>query len=133
MDKLFNGISIITGIAGGILVSLFGKWDTILWSLLILMSLDYITGIIKAVYTKTMSSEIGFKGILKKITILVIVVLANILQVLTGGNAAIREIVIMFYIANEGISVLENVAAVSTNMPKQLKDMLLQLRDKDNL
>lgn len=132
MDKLFNVWSIVTGIAGGILAALFGRWDTVLWALLIIMCLDYITGIIKAVYTKTISSEIGFKGLLKKITVLVIVTLSNVIEELIGPDIAVREIVIMFYIANEGISVLENVAAVSARMPDVLKNILLQLRDGNN-
>lgn len=130
MEKGFNLIHILCSFAGGITAFMFGAWDSILWALLVIMVLDYITGVIKGVYSKQISSEIGFKGILKKITILVIVALANIMQVLMGGNVAIREIVIMFYIANEGISILENVAAVSTKMPEQLKNILLQLRDK---
>lgn len=128
MTKIFNAISIITGIAGGFLASLFGAWDKILWALLVLMVLDYICGIIKAVYNKELSSQIGFKGLLKKVTVLIIVALANVIQQLTGDSVAIREIVIMFYIANEGISILENVAAVSDKMPQALKDILLQLR-----
>lgn len=132
MDKIFNITSIATGILGGFIASLLGAWNTLLWALIITMSLDYISGIIKAVYTNTMSSKIGFKGLLKKISILVIVALANVVQELTGDNVAIREIVIMFYIANEGISILENVAAVSTKMPQALKDILLQLRGDDH-
>lgn len=128
MDKIFNAISIITGLAGGLIASLFGAWDKILWALMVLMVLDYVMGVIKAIYKKELSSSVGFKGLLKKISILVIVALANVLQELMGGNIAIREIVIMFYIANEGISILENVAAVSTKMPQALKDILLQLR-----
>ena len=129
MDKLFNIISVFFGIAGGILAGVLGKWDTILCALAALMVLDYITGVIKAVYTKRMSSEVGFKGILKKITVLTVVALANVVQVLTGGHAAIREIVIMFYIANEGISILENAAEILPNMPDGLRDILLQIRD----
>ena len=83
------------------------------------MVLDYLTGIIKAIYTKTMSSEIGFKGLLKKITILIIVALSNVLaEYITGDNVAIREIVIMFYIANEGISVLECGGDLPANATK---------------
>lgn len=89
------------------------------------MVLDYLTGVIKAVYTKNVSSEVGFKGLLKKITILIIVALSNVLQQITGDNVTIREIVIMFYIANEGISVLENVAVIYPRMPQKLKDILL--------
>ena len=132
MDKIFNWTSTVIGIVGGFFAALFGKWDSILWALLVIMVLDYLTGIIKAVYTKTMSSEIGFKGLLKKITILIIVALANVLQQVTGDNVAIREIVIMFYIANEGISVLENVAVIYPRMPKKIKDILLQLRGEDD-
>lgn len=132
MDKLFNMTSIVTGLAGGFIASLFGCWDAILRALLVFMALDYISGIIKAVYTKKLSSEIGFKGLLRKVVMLIVVVLANILQELTGGNVAIREIVIMFYIANEGISILENTAVIYPNMPEKLKEILLQLRgDKD--
>lgn len=132
MEKIFNVISIITGIAGGFVASLFGAWDKLMWALAVLMVLDYIMGVIKAIYQKQLSSSVGFKGLLKKISILVIVALANVIQELMGDSVAVREIVIMFYIANEGISILENVAAVSTKMPQALKDVLLQLRgDKE--
>ncbi len=128
MDRLFNITSVITGFAGGIAAAVFGSCDKLLWALLVIMALDYITGVIKGVYTKTLSSELGFKGLLKKVEILVIVSLANVIQVIVGENIAIREIVLMFYIANEGISILENVAAVSPGMPDKLKEILLQLR-----
>lgn len=132
MDKIFNGMSVITAMAGGIIAVLFGAWDKLLYTLMILMVLDYALGIIKAVYTKTLSSEIGFKGLLKKIAMLVIVALANTIQNLMGGNVAVREIVIMFYIANEGISILENAAVILPQMPDKLKDILLQLRGDNN-
>ena len=132
MDKIFNWTSTVIGIVGGFFVAIFGQWDSILWALLVIMLLDYLTGVIKAIYTKTMSSEIGFKGLLKKITVLIIVALSNVLQQITGDNVAIREIVIMFYIANEGISVLENVAVIYPRMPKAIKDILLQIRDSNS-
>lgn len=132
MDKIFNGISVITGLVGGVVAALFGSYDKVMCTLIILMVLDYAAGITKAVYTKSLSSEIGFKGILKKITMLIIVALANVVQNLTGGNIAVREIVIMFYIANEGISILENAAVILPKMPDKLKDILLQLRGDNN-
>lgn len=132
MDRIFNWTSTVIGIVGGFFAALFGKWDSILWALLVIMVLDYLTGVIKAIYTKTMSSEIGFKGLLKKITVLIIVALSNVLQQITGDNVAIREIVIMFYVANEGISVLENVAVIYPQMPKAIKDILLQIRDSNS-
>ena len=132
MDKFFDWTSTVIGIVGGFFAAIFGQWDSILWALLVIMVLDYLTGVIKAIYTKTISSEIGFKGLLKKITILIIVALSNVLQQVTGDNVAIREIVIMFYIANEGISVLENVAVIYPRMPKAIKDILLQIRDSNS-
>lgn len=132
MDKIFNWTSTVIGIVGGFFVAIFGQWDSILWALLVIMVLDCLTGVIKAIYTKTMSSEIGFKGLLKKITILIIVALSNVLQQITGDNVAIREIVIMFYVANDGISVLENVAVIYPQMPKAIKDILLQIRDSNS-
>ncbi len=132
MDKLFNSISIITGVVSGVVAALFGSYDKVMCTLVILMVLDYIAGVIKAVYTKSLSSEIGFKGLLKKIAMLVIVALANTIQNLMGGNVAVREIVIMFYIANEGISILENSAVILPQMPDKLKDILLQLRGDNN-
>ena len=132
MNKIFNAASIAFGVICGVTAKIFGAWDGALWALVVIMALDYVTGIIKAVYTKTVSSETGYKGILKKIVILVVVALANTVTNLTGGNMAVREVVIMFYIANEGISVLENAAAVSPNMPQKLKDILLQIRGNDN-
>lgn len=132
MDKIFNGISVIIGIVGGVAAMLFGTWDKLLSTLVILMVLDYVTGVIKAIYAKRLSSEIGFKGLLKKITVLIIVALANVIEVFTGGGTAIREIVIVFYIANEGISILENAAVLLPKMPDGLKNILLQLRGDDS-
>lgn len=128
MDKIFNAISVITGIVGGVAALLFGAWDNLLWALVMLMAFDYVTGVIKGVYTKTLSSDAGFKGLLRKTVILVIVALANVIGELTGGKTAIREMVIMFYIANEGISILENAAEILPNMPEGIKGILLQLR-----
>lgn len=132
MDKIFNAVSVITGILGGVIAALFGAWDKLLSTLVILMVLDYATGIIKAIYEKRLSSEIGFKGLLKKITILVVVAMGNVIEAFMGGGTAIREIVIVFYIANEGISILENAAVILPKMPEGLKRVLLQLRGDDN-
>lgn len=132
MDKIFNAVSVITGILGGVIAALFGAWDKLLSTLVILMVLDYATGIIKAIYEKRLSSEIGFKGLLKKITILVVVAMGNVIEAFMGGGTAIREIVIVFYIANEGISILENAAVILPKMPEGLKRVLLQLRGDDD-
>ena len=128
MEKLWNGISVIIGILGGIGVKLFGGFDKLLATIIVLVVLDYITGILKAVMTKTLSSEIGFKGIIKKIVFIVIAVSVCI-QGLIGDNIPLREITIMFFVCNEALSLLEN-AAMFVPIPDKLKDVLLQLRDK---
>ena len=129
MEKLFNVYSVVTAVVGGILAQLFGGFDVLLKVLLVMIVLDYITGIIKGIYNKRLSSEIGWKGLLKKIITLIIVVMANVLQIAIGDTIPLREVVIMFYIANEGISLLEPAADVIP-LPEQLKNTLLQLRSK---
>lgn len=91
---------------------------------------DYITGVIKGIYTKKLSSETGFKGLLKKIVMFIVIAVSFSIQELIGNTIPLREVVIMFYICNEALSLLEN-AAVFVPIPDKLKDVLIQLRDKD--
>lgn len=130
MAKTFNLFSIIGGTVGGFIVSLFGGWDYMLYTIILFAILDYLTGILKAVYKKELSSEIGFKGIVKKVMIFVVIAVAYNVQRMTGDTIPLREIVIVFFICNEALSILEN-AAEFINIPQQLKDVLLQLRDKN--
>ncbi len=130
MDKMFNLFSIIGGVIGGFIVSLFGGWDAMLYTILLFAILDYFTGILKAIYKKQLSSEIGFKGIIKKIMVFVVIAVAYNVQRMTGNTIPLREIVIVFFICNEALSILEN-AAEFINIPPQLKEVLLQLRDKN--
>lgn len=129
MEKIFNAISVIGGTVGGLAVSFFGGMDKIMWALLILIVLDYITGLLKAIYNKELSSEIGFKGIIRKILILIVIGVSVIVQ--NFGIPAIREIVIMFFAINEAISLLENASQMGLPIPDKLKDTLLQLREKN--
>lgn len=131
MEKLFNWITVLIGLIGGVSVKLLGAWDTMLMVFIAVMVIDYVTGIIKGIYNRELSSQTGWKGLLKKVATLCIVIVANLLEKLTGGNIGIRDIVIMFYIANEGLSILENVAAMGNIIPQPLKDVLLQLREKN--
>lgn len=129
MEKYFNNISIVIGIIGGFFASFFGGFDILLKTILFLAIMDYITGWIKGIYEKNLSSEVGFRGILKKIVMFIIIAAAYHIQTLLSHSIPVREVVIMFYIANEGLSLLEN-AAVFVPIPERLKDILLQLRDK---
>ena len=109
------------------LTTIFGGWDMALSVLVILIVADYITGVGKAFCNKVLSSDVGSKGIIKKVMILVVVALAAQLDRLISTEL-IRTAVIYFYVANEGISILENLTALGVPFPKQLTDRLLQLR-----
>ena len=130
MEKIFNWISIIGGTIGGFIVSLLGGWDKLIMALLLLMVLDYATGLIKAFYNKELSSHIGFKGLAKKVLILVIVAVSVVAEDMLG-IPAVREMVIMFFAVNEALSILENAGAMGLPLPEKLKQALLQLRDKN--
>lgn len=123
--------SFISGLIG-IMGFLIGDFDGLFKALLVLIIADYITGVIVAVVHKKLSSEIGAKGIAKKILMLIIVAVANVLDVqIIGGGTALRNITIIFYAANEVISLLENTGALGVPYPKKLMDVLQQLKNKD--
>ena len=128
MEKLFNAVSASAGIAGGLLAAVFGGWDALEGALLTLMVIDYISGVVKAVYKKELSSSTGFEGILKKVMIMLVLAAACSVERAIGAEG-LREIVITFFAANEAISILENAAEILPNMPDKLKDILLQIRN----
>ncbi len=106
------------------------------FALIVFMVLDYITGLMCEVIDKKLSSAVGFKGICKKVLILMLVGVANIMDVhVIGTGSALRGAVVCFYLANEGLSLLENAAHIGLPVPERLKDVLAQLHnreDKDN-
>ncbi len=127
--KAFNIFSVISSLIGGVLTYMFGGFDMLLKALIALVVLDYITGIIKGICIKSLSSELGFKGLLKKILILIIVALSVIIQKTVNNSVPIREIVIVFFICNEGLSIIEN-AAEFVPIPQKLRNILLQLNEQ---
>ncbi len=122
-----NKISGVLGIVGGFLISFLGGYDTLLVTLITLIVLDYITGLIKGIYEKNISSEIGYKGIIKKFLIVLIVGVSVAIQTILPQAIPLREITIMFFICNEGISILENCATMIP-LPDKIKEVLLQLK-----
>lgn len=112
-------------------VYLVGGIDYSLIALLIIMALDYITGVISAIYNKELSSRIGAKGILKKVLMLCIIGLSVIVDRLTGETGAVRTLVIYYYVANEGISILENLVECDVPFPDKVLEVLKQLQNKD--
>ncbi len=120
-------INSIIAVAGTIIAKALGGWDMALYVLVCIILLDYLTGVLVAISQRQLSSEIGFKGLLKKMMILLLVYLAVLLEKATGTDV-IRLLVILFYIANEGISVLENAGKLGVPYPDVLKNILLQLK-----
>lgn len=121
-------IALATAEVCTILYFLFGEIDIALQCLLVFIALDYISGLIKAYCTKILSSKIGFKGILKKVGILAIVALSVSLDRLGGNTGAIRTLVIYYFVANEGLSVLENFAEAGIPIPKSIKKALKNIK-----
>ena len=118
---------------GGVLVYLFGPCDALIIALVAVVVIDYITGVMCAAFKHALSSNEGFKGLLKKVGIFALVALASLLDKLVPStNEAVRASVCIFYIANEGISILENVGEMGVPLPKILKDILGKLNSDDS-
>ncbi|MCE5344505.1 MAG: phage holin family protein [Eubacteriales bacterium] len=130
MKNIFQ--TILTAI-GGFLGWFFGGFDGFLYALLAFVCIDYITGVMVAIVRKEVSSEVGFKGIFKKVLIFTLVGVANIIDVnVLQSGSAIRTAVIFFYLSNEGFSILENAASLDLPIPNKLKEILSQIRKKDD-
>ena len=109
---------------------LFGTWDTSLIVLVSFMALDYLTGVLRAWINKEVSSDIGLKGIARKTVIFIVLIVAVLLdRLLNTGTWVFRTLICYFYIANEGISLLENCAGLGLPVPEKLRDSLAQLKD----
>ena len=131
MKEFWNSIQLVfTGI-GGWLGNFLGGCDCLLYALLAFVVIDYITGVMCAIADKSLSSEVGFKGICRKVLIFLLVGIANVLDVqVIGTGSVLRTAVIFFYISNEGVSLLENAAHLGLPVPEKIKIVLEQLHDR---
>lgn len=131
MKEFWNTIQFLFAGIGGWLGYFLGGCDGLLFALLAFVVIDYITGVMCAIADKTLSSEVGFKGICRKVLIFLLVGIANILDVqVIGTGSILRTAVIFFYISNEGVSLLENAAHLGLPVPAKIKAVLEQLHDK---
>lgn len=130
MEKIFNSI---VAVVATFFTYLFGGWDVAIGILIVFMCLDYATGVIVAYQNNLLNSEVGFKGLVKKFMILVILIVAVMLdRLMNTGTWVFRTLVCYFYIANEGISLLENVSNLGVKIPDKLKDALVQLNKDES-
>lgn len=130
MKELLNIMHMALAAVGGWLGYFLGGCDGLIYALVIFVAADYITGVMYAAVNRRLSSEIGFKGICKKVLIFILVGIANILdEYIIGNGSILRTAAIFFYLSNEGISVLENAAKLGLPVPEKLKTALHQLND----
>lgn len=131
IDLVWTKIQIAIAAIGGWLGYFVGGMDGLLIALVVFMVLDYITGVMCAIVDKKLSSEVGFKGICKKVLILMLVGVAHILDVnVVGDGSALRSAIIAWYLSNEGLSLTENAAHLGLPVPDKLKTILSQLHDR---
>ena len=131
MKEFWNTIQLIFTAIGGWLGYFLGGCDGLLYALVAFVVIHYITGVMCAINDKTLSSEVGFRGICRKVLIFLLVGIANILDVqVIGTGSVLRTAVIFFYISNEGVSLLENAAHLGLPVPEKIKTVLEQLHDR---
>ena len=131
MKELWNTVQLIFAAVGGWLGWFLGGCDGLLYALIAFVVIDYITGFMCAVVDKRLSSEVGFRGICKKVLIFALVGMGHILDThIIGTGSVLRTAVIFFYISNEGVSLLENATHLGLPVPKKIKLILEQLHDR---
>lgn len=131
MKEFWNMIHLVITAIGGWLGYFLGGCDGLLIALVVFVAADYVTGVMCAVSDKKLSSEVGFRGICRKVLIFILVGIANILDVqVIGTGSVLRTAVIFFYISNEGVSLLENAGHLGLPIPEKLKLVLKQLHER---
>ncbi len=131
MKEFWNMVQMVFAGVGGWLGYFLGGNDGLLIALVLFVAVDYLTGVMCAVSDKVLSSNVGFKGICRKVLIFLLVGIANILDVhVIGTGSVLRTAVIFFYISNEGVSLLENAAHLGLPVPEKIKAVLEQLHDR---
>ena len=131
MKEFWNAIQFMFAAIGGWLGYFLGGCDGLLYALIAFVAIDYITGVMCAINDKALSSEVGFKGICRKVLIFLLVGIANILDLnVIGTGSVLRTAVIFFYISNEGVSLLENASHLGLPVPQKIKAVLEQLHDR---
>ncbi len=132
MKDVWNVAQVVFAAVGGGIGWFFGELDGFFYALLAFVVIDYLTGVMCAIADRSLSSEVGFRGIFRKVLIFVMVGAGHILDAqVIGSGDALRTAVIFFYISNEGVSLLENAAHIGLPVPEKLKDVLAQLHDRE--
>ena len=133
IDLVWAKLQMAIAAVGGWLGYFVGGVDGLMTALLVLMVMDYVTGIMCAINDRKLSSAVGFRGICRKVLIFVLVGVAHIVDLhVVGSGSALRGAVVCFYLSNEGVSMLENAAHLGLPIPEKLKAILEQLHDRES-
>lgn len=131
MKEIWTWVQVAIAAIGGFFGWFLGGLDGFLYALIAFVVLDYLTGLMCAIVDKKLSSEIGFRGIFKKVLIFVMVGIGHIVDTqIIGDGSVLRTAIIFFYCSNEGVSLLENASRIGLPVPQKLKDILAQLHNK---
>ena len=131
MKDLWVSLQLALAAVGAWLGWFLGGMDGLIYAMIVFVIADYATGVMCAINDKNLSSEIGFKGICRKIIIFMLIGVANLIDVyVIKSGAMLRTATIFFYLSNEGISLLENAAHLGLPVPQKVKDILKQLNEK---
>ena len=123
----------VCAIVGGILGGVVGELDSLFYALIIFVASDYIIGILLAIQKRKLSSSVGFKGISRKVLIFILVAVGNIIDKhIFESGSTLRTLIIMFYLSNEGISILENATEMGVPIPKKLREVIQKLGNDDD-
>lgn len=134
MKNILNTLQLIFTALGGYVGWFLGGVDGFMYALITFVVIDYVTGLMVAVLERKLSSEVGFRGIFKKVLIFAFVGIGNIIDVyLLKNGSAVRTAVIFFYVSNEGISIIENSSKIGLPIPQKLKDILEQLNKEEKI
>ncbi len=129
MEKIILYIKIASSVIMSGISYFLGGFDVLFVCLLTLVVIDYISGVLSALCKKTLSSRTGFVGIIKKVCIFLVVAVATMVGIFTGVET-IRDLTVSFYIANESVSILENLGNIGVPLPQKLKEVLMQIREE---
>ena len=132
MKVLWNVNQLTFATIGGFIGWFWGGCDGLIYALITFVVIDYITGVMCAIVSKNLSSEIGFKGLFRKVLIFMLVGIANVIDMqIIGAGSALKIAVEFFFISNEGVSILENSAFLGVPIPDELKKVLKQIKNHD--
>lgn len=131
MKDLWVSLQLALAAVGAWLGWFLGGMDGLIYAMLVFVIADYVTGVMCAISDRRLSSEIGYKGIFKKVLIFVLIGIANLIDIyIIKSGTMLRTATIFFYLSNEGISLLENAAHLGLPIPQKVKDFLQQLNNK---